>query len=159
MLTYNAVFEEHGEYVGLAYEKLVDNFIKNESTVKSIEALIKVAPNAVTDYLIWRADKHAKQEIAEAAKHDILPVPKNATCPRCDADVKWDWDQDIYVVNKQSAKHVESYDALFQGTTKSLCPICNKTLAVTITDDDGETTYNHPTLESIDWELDINNWK
>jgi hypothetical protein len=42
---------------------------------------------------------------------------------------------------------------------KSLCPICNKTLAVTIEEDEGETVYNHPTLANVNWELDANKWK
>lgn len=158
MLTYNEVIVEYGEEVGLAYENLVNAYIQKMDERQELLVLAHHCTNLlVTQHLVNRAKNHAQQEIDEAAKH--TPAPKNAVCPRCGADVKWVWDQDIYVIDKQSAKHVESYDALFQGTTKSLCPICNKTLAVTITDDDGETTYNHPDLEGTDWELDINKWK
>jgi len=161
MLTYNAITEEHGQVVGLAYEKLVECFIEDKPHMPYINEIVESTPSEVAEYLIWRADKHAKQEIAEAAKHDILgPVKevKQAVCPRCESKLMWDWDQDCFMVSRNNGPAVYCpitpvADKLHSHT----CPHCMKVFAFSLIDDDGETTFSHPTHTNIDWQAE-GNW-
>jgi hypothetical protein len=155
LLTYDAITVEHGEEVGLAYEKLVECFIEGNPHMEYVNILVKKTPTAVAEYLIWRADKHAKQEIEEAAKH--IPIKQQARCPRCQKAMEWDWAQDQYLIYSTATRFSPALENVINDElTSHSCPYCNKLFAFTVTDDDGAAQYNHDSLKNIDWECELN---
>jgi len=160
-LTYNEIIERDGEEVGLAYEKLVAAHLEKTGVEEAERNLM--AQNHSTakgEYLCRRAERHAKQEIIISAAYDILPTPKptQAVCPRCCSTLRWDFDQDTYLVTKGEERKfsVTTYPTV--DTTVYSCPFCNKVIGVGIMDQEGLAIYNHPSLNNINWEDPINEY-
>lgn len=85
-LTYNEIYNQHGEETGIAYENLVASFIADPTSIGPNKAdfqllflLAATVPNLlICQDLVHRARLHATQEIEEAAKNQ--PIERCEAC-------------------------------------------------------------------------------
>jgi len=80
---------------------------------------------------------------------------KKAKCPNCGAGIKWDWDMDCYAYDHGEYLNDDTGRIGNNDITIHTCK-CGQLLGMMVVNDEGATPYNHPELEDVDWQEEIN---